>query len=699
MKKYMGIGLAALLFFAACREEDLLPESFPSEEGVEIPAWPEGMRKGVVNVLFTDDFTERISTRASSADELTGDAQVDSALLCFGTVRIERLFRPAGKFEARHRAAGLHKWYRVLFNEEIDPREVKEACSGLEQIESVNAEFRLQSVDIPDYTRELLTLPGVDTKASGVFPFDDPKLNMQWHYDVGRLPLPPGLETNGMGLFKAWQVTGGDPRVIVAVLDMGVDDQHEDLAANMWVNTAEIPGNGIDDDNNGYVDDVHGYDFFAGQGEIRPGDHGTHVAGTVAAVNHNGIGVCGVAGGTGYGDGARIMSCALGRSTQEFVSNPGEAIVYAADMGASIIQCSWVVQPMSPLERAIGYFVRTARSDLMEGGLAVFAAGNSNITTPQYPAAYDSTLSVAAVNQLNIRAGYSNYGDWVDISAPGGYGESGEKEYGVLSTLPDDKYGYFSGTSMAAPHVSGVAALIIAAKGGPGFTCVDLRRILLESCMPLSSNEEHPELMGAGILRADIALWHPDDIAPGAVSDLKIVKTEKQEKLEWSVTADPNDGQASKYIVYCRQESPADGGGNQNWEVPVRGKKAGEKVSFVLSGLKKSAKWYLGVVGIDTWGNRSSLSNEVVLQGIADDEVKVYLGPEVLILNWGQDYSGEKQVRLYDSSGRKVLDITLAHVEEGSGEADVSHLAPGRYILKFSAGGKTREFNLIKTGK
>ena len=174
-------------------------------------------------------------------------------------------------------------------------------------------------------------------------PWNDPQMSLQWHYqNFGDIPYSvAGADIN---LFDAWKVSTGSPDVVVAIIDGGIDTSHEDLSQNLYVNLAELNGEaGKDDDGNGYVDDIYGFNFCTNEGKIYPHNHGTHVAGTVAAVNNNGIGVAGVAGGDGsVQTGVRLMSCQVfdprsGAGQGDFA----KALVYACENGASIAQCSW----------------------------------------------------------------------------------------------------------------------------------------------------------------------------------------------------------------------------------------------------------------------------------------------------------------------------------------------------------------------
>ena len=250
---------------------------------------------------------------------------------------------------------------------------------------------------------------------------------------------------------EAWDVSTGDTSVVIAIIDSGVDWDHPDLAANIWRNWGETPGNGIDDDFNGYVDDVRGWDFGGLNGtpdydpmEDRP-DHGTHVAGDASAVTDNSTGVASI----GYK--SKIMPVKTSRddfrstSGSPFIVYGYEGIKYAADNGAKIINCSWGGGGYSLLGQEVINYATSV------GALVVAAAGNDNSFSPFYPASYQNVLSVAATDESDFKSSFSNYGAYVDVSAPGS---------SIYSTWQNDTYRYGSGTSFASPIVAGLAALV-----------------------------------------------------------------------------------------------------------------------------------------------------------------------------------------------------------------------------------------------
>ena len=248
---------------------------------------------------------------------------------------------------------------------------------------------------------------------------------------------------------QAWDKTTGTPNVIVAVIDSGVLTSHPDLAANIWVNPGEIPGNGIDDDLNGFIDDVNGWDFVFN--DSTPDDengHGTHVAGTIAAVGNNKIGV------TGVSWNAKIMVLrAFDKDGFGTVAAEINSIMYASSKGAHVINCSWGGPGFSQsLKDAIDASPAVVVCASGNGGND--SIGDNNDSIPHYPSGYSSAniIAVAATDQGDELAYFSNYGPTtVDVAAPG---------VNILSTWNDGDYQYLQGTSMSTPHVSGLAALL-----------------------------------------------------------------------------------------------------------------------------------------------------------------------------------------------------------------------------------------------
>ena len=403
---------------------------------------------------------------------------------------IESLF--GGKADEK-----LDKWLLVSFDGSLSNATVAEALAKDSRV--VRVEYDLPMKRIEGKKVPMPERPAT-TRAAANLPFNDPELEWQWHYyNDGTLDTDLCAAGADINLLNAWKYTAGDNRVIVAVCDGGIDTNNKDLADNMWVNEAELNGvTGKDDDGNGYVDDVYGYNFVRSNGLVTADDHGTHVAGTISAVNNNGFAVCGIAGGTGNGDGVRLMSIQIFEGNDGcYSSDIAKGIKYAADNGAVIINNSWGYDPGvyygdneyeswdSVLKNAFTYFKEHARLEgAMEGGLVVFAAGNETYPEASYPSAYRDYISVSAMSSDYKATYYTNYGPGVNVCAPGGDATyAGWLTISSVSVTEKDGYEYMQGTSMACPHVSGCAALAVsyALKQGYKLTADELHRLILTS--------------------------------------------------------------------------------------------------------------------------------------------------------------------------------------------------------------------------
>jgi hypothetical protein len=324
----------------------------------------------------------------------------------------------------------------------------------------------------PNYRLRLFDSPGERTP-------NDFEFGAQWALrNSGQQAGQPG---NDIRAAEAWAVIREAPGVPVAVIDTGIDYYHPDLEPNVWVNPGEIPGNGLDDDGNGYIDDVHGYDFVSQDSDpMDDHSHGSHVAGIIGAAGDNRIGVAGVCWQV------PLMAIkAFDDKGEASVASVVEALRYAADNGARIINASWGHTDRSRT-------LHDAVAEAWEAGLLIVAAaGNERSDVAPFPAAFEPAVTVAALNPKAGRAMFSNFGAFVDLAAPG---------EAVLSPTPNARYDLFSGTSMAAPHVSGVAALIWARH--PEYTNIEVANILRNSVEELSTDR----YIGTGRLHAGKAV-------------------------------------------------------------------------------------------------------------------------------------------------------------------------------------------------
>lgn len=477
MKKWTTLPLVLALVLG-CTRAELSPQRIETRPEAEADAQTQSQApmRAVIKVtpelaalIEAGDLTSGIRTKS---DDLNAVAEtLDISFL-------RRVFPDGGQYEERARKAGLHLFYEVDINPEL-PRtkaaDVLQTVPGIKEVE----------YDRPIKLRA----------------FNDPYLSRQWHYrNTGeKTGYKAGADIN---VWRVWnEISTGNSSVIVNVVDAGVLLTHPDLAANV------IPAgeNGSKNfTNNTYV--------------IGAGSHGTHVAGTIAAVNNNALGVCGIAGGDHAAGiaGARILSSQIFGATDNdpdaSTSQTANAIRWGADHGAVICQNSWgyyadsnddgtvsdaeyqafrrMTIPSS-IKAAIDYFIQYAGCDNagnqlpdspMKGGVVFFAAGNEDIDYDPI-CAYEPVIAVGAFGPTGEKAYYSNYGPWVDLAAPGGdyYAPSRNNSNQVYSLTLNDTYAWAQGTSMACPHASGVAALLVSARGGAGFTNEMLKEALLKA--------------------------------------------------------------------------------------------------------------------------------------------------------------------------------------------------------------------------
>ena len=534
------------LAFTSCVKEPML-------ENVKVPSQGEAYSAGEVMVKFTPEVASILEEAGvvRSAVTRSGVTSVDTVLDLVGGLEISRVFPCDNRHEERTVRDGLSLWYLVRYSGNFSAEEVSSRLSQLGEVQKVNVNRTIKRANTrkaqPLSEEEMAKMVRA-TRASENNPFDDELYSQQWNLEndgtmflgtefTHKADHESGDENSkkiksvagaDVQVVDAWKKSTGDKSVIVAVLDEGIYIEHPDLQDNIWVNEGEKGNSNLDEDKdkNGYKCDKNGYNFVKDTGKITwnsyyDSGHGTHVAGTIAAVNNNKIGVSSIAGGDGSKDsGVKIMVCQIfSGNVSTDLYNVVRAMKYAADNGAVVLQCSWGYVSGaanqyewgaagfaseeewiagSPIEKeALDYFINNAGSPngVVEGGIAVFAAGNEYAPRAGYPGAAEYCISVAATAADFTPAVYTNYGPGTTISAPGGdqdyyydYRRADSKKYGeagcILSTLPyhisKSGYGYMEGTSMACPHVSAVVALGLsyATKLRKHFKAEEIRKML-----------------------------------------------------------------------------------------------------------------------------------------------------------------------------------------------------------------------------
>ena len=602
MKRILSAFLSIAVLGACVREAVSYEEKEITPEATALD--PEaGTVRGVVVVEFDDAMVALIEQDLAAGTLQTKSTGLNEIFEELGVTSVTPVFpeeQCPPEYRARERAFGLRNFYYVEYGE----APLTKATAGLESLPGVvSAE--------PQYQIALN-----DT-------FNDPFLSQQWGFNN---TSTPGADIN---CARVWQeFTTGSPDVIVEVTDTGIDLEHEDLAWNC------IPaGNG------------GSYNFTNNSAKIDVGSHGTHVAGTIAAVNNNGKGVSGIAGGNFKTStpGVRIMGCQTLEGKNGAGGSAANAIRWGANNGAVISQNSWGYRvdvdrdgkiSADEMERArnmhisssekaaVDYFIQYAGCDgngnqkadsPMKGGIVIFAAGNDNIPYGP-PADYEKILAVGAMDRNGTKASYSNYGDWIDICAPGS---------NIMSTVPDNQYSNMSGTSMACPHVSGVAALIVSYSGGPGFTA-DLLWTKLVNGAKYNFVKTGSTPIGP-LVDAYGAIIYGDSGDPLPVDEYTVKAQSNNIYVTWNVTPTTEGGASYAAMLFASKNKAS----LENMDPSKPGKDVvrasqltstnavGDEVTGVITGLEFNAPYF---VTLATYSYNNGFSSLAPIQAVTTGE-------------------------------------------------------------------------------
>ena len=563
--------IPALFLLASCSEIADLEKEPISPEDICVPV----QEQIEVRVLFSEELAQNLETALEVGTLQTKSSALNGVFEELGITSASRVFPHAGEFEERTRREGLHRWYTVTLAKDVTLTKAQNSFFAIPGVDIVEPVMEAKKADFNDLTDKLWGL-----------------------YNTSY----PGVDINVRPVWKNY--TTGSSNVAVAVVDEGIQLDHEDLADNCSKDRF--------------------YNFCDDNLVINPGDHGCHVAGTIAGVSNNGKGIAGIAGGDAQNgkSGVTLISCQVFKNLSDGTVKQGSkpaAIKWGADNGAVISQNSWgytydynhdgriegeewdamMSATISASDKAaVDYFIKYAGCDNdgnqlpdspMKGGVVIFAAGNDGMPNGA-PANYAPIIAVGAMSKDGSPAYFSNYGDWVDICAPG---------VGVYSTFSGNSYDSISGTSMACPHVSGVAALIVSYCGGPGFT----NDLLVEKLIG-GANRQVANL-GTKIgplVDAMGAIAYGSTVVPEPVSSVTAAARANFIDLQWTATKDSEGKPTYGYYIFSSTDRASLENATLAEHTGVRldvfnpSAQVGETVSYTLQGLEFEKDYYVKVV-------------------------------------------------------------------------------------------------------
>ncbi len=666
---------AALLLTFSCTQELIENVEEDSSSDVEVSE-ESNYDQGVAVVKFSEEMASLIGDQLSAGSTVTKSSAINEIFQNYGVISARRVFPDDERWIERQHREGMHLWYEITFDENaVTPTKAADGFAAIEGVELAEPS------------------PKVASHA-----MNDEYYSQQWH-------LSSDYDINVEAVWENY--TKGDPDVIVCVVDGGVDPSHPDLQQ------AFIEGGS-----------GGSWNFYTNSSRIVGEGHGTHVAGIIGATSNNGTGVAGIAGGDYAAgvEGVKIMSCQVfygdySASNARFA----EAIEYGADNGALISQNSWGNTYNTEAEAAAGtlpsvtkaaidYFIKYAGCDndgnqladsKMKGGLVCFSSGNDGWKYG-IPASYDPVIAVGAIDADGTRAYYSNYGDWVDICAPG---------TDIMSTYYDSgsTYARVSGTSMACPMISGVAALVISYQGGQGFTVEDLEECLL-------STATYDKVFSSGIgpfVDALGAVLHGIQDPPADLESFSASTQSNNINVTWNVPAGTSDGASSAYgatIFASTNKSsidnldPVDPASDVEYGSIVTSANAiGESVTGTLTVENFNTDYYVTVVPFNYGSNYSETvlaAQSVTTGGNSAPEITSSASLDNIVLSAGgsfsttftivepdgHDYTSEYTAGTFAENWvQRSTDTYMLTINASATDASGNQVDPGTYSAQISA--------------